>query len=466
MNSKIIAAARHEFYCAAFAMLAGAAAVPAAAATFNVNSPADVSDKIRGDGHCETAVGNGVCTVRAAIEEANALAGADTISLQTNTVYYLSLAAPEADAQTALIVSDSVTIVGNGSTLDAGSSRRVFGVDGCIGGLTNPDSSCVNGKLVAVVSGVTFQHGSTTFGTGAGIGTGAMLTLTHCVVTANQVTTTSQFGGGGIFNSGTLTLIDSVVSDNTISGADGGGIYNYGSVTIQGSTIRDNQSTDYGGGLGNSGNAVVRDSTFTGNHAASGGAIASQGMSISNSTISGNFSDGSGGGIATIVGTIKLFNTTVTDNLANADDTGSAWGGGIAGKFTLNNSIVQGNLRSDGANPFPTLVNDECSGTITSSGPNLMSADVDAAHCTVTGGYAVGAANFGPLANNGGNTRTHALLDGSAAIDTGNVAGCTDDLGAPLNHDQRDVPRPYGARCDLGAFEAAEIIFRDGFDGS
>jgi hypothetical protein len=78
----------------------------------------------------------------------------------------------------------------------------VFGVDGCIGGLAIPDSSCVNGKLVAAVSGVTFQHGSTTFGLGAGIGTGAMLTLTHCVVTANQVTTTSQFGGVGIFKLG------------------------------------------------------------------------------------------------------------------------------------------------------------------------------------------------------------------------------------------------------------------------
>lgn len=46
------------------------------------------------------------------------------------------------------------------------------------------------------------------------------------------------------------------------------------------------------------------------------------------------------------------------------------------------------------------------------------------------------------------------------------MGGCTDNVGAALTRDQRGVKRPYGPRCDLGAFEEAEIIFRDGFDGS
>ena len=52
----------------------------AQAAVFTVNNSADVVDANPGNGVCETAPGNGVCTLRAAIQEANALAGDDTIT--------------------------------------------------------------------------------------------------------------------------------------------------------------------------------------------------------------------------------------------------------------------------------------------------------------------------------------------------------------------------------------------------
>src|SRR5262245_54000162 len=55
------------------------------AAVFTVNSPSDVSDANPGNGVCETAPGNRVCTLRAAIQESNALAGDDTITLPPNT---------------------------------------------------------------------------------------------------------------------------------------------------------------------------------------------------------------------------------------------------------------------------------------------------------------------------------------------------------------------------------------------
>ena len=66
------------------------------AATFTVNSPADVDDANPGNGVCETAPGNGACTLRAAIQEANALAGTDTIilpSLPAPNAYVLTLVA-------------------------------------------------------------------------------------------------------------------------------------------------------------------------------------------------------------------------------------------------------------------------------------------------------------------------------------------------------------------------------------
>src|SRR5688500_39081 len=46
--------------------------------TFTVNSTADASDAMPGDGICDS--GGSVCTLRAAIEEANANTGADTIN--------------------------------------------------------------------------------------------------------------------------------------------------------------------------------------------------------------------------------------------------------------------------------------------------------------------------------------------------------------------------------------------------
>jgi hypothetical protein len=64
-----------------------------------------------------------------------------------------------------------------------------------------------------------------------------------------------------------------------------------------------------------------------------------------------------------------------------------------------------------------------------------------------------------PLQNNGGPTQTHALLAGSPAIDAGNPNGCLDSTGAPLQIDQRGLPRTTDgngdgrAACDIGAVE-------------
>lgn len=54
-----------------------------------------------------------------------------------------------------------------------------------------------------------------------------------------------------------------------------------------------------------------------------------------------------------------------------------------------------------------------------------------------------------PLADNGGSSWTHALLPDSPALDAGNCANGT------IATDQRDIPRPQGDACDIGAFERA-----------
>lgn len=73
------------------------------------------------------------------------------------------------------------------------------------------------------------------------------------------------------------------------------------------------------------------------------------------------------------------------------------------------------------------------------------------------------------LANNGGPTRTHALIANSPAIDTANPAGCSDYVLAPLITDQQGVARAInggsgGARCDRGAFEFNSVIAVAGLD--
>ena len=71
---------------------------------------------------------------------------------------------------------------------------------------------------------------------------------------------------------------------------------------------------------------------------------------------------------------------------------------------------------------------------------------------------------LGPLQNNGGPTQTHALVDGSPALDAGDPGGCRDSQGALLSTDQRGFARHVdsnndgSARCDIGAFEAKELF--------
>ena len=70
---------------------------------------------------------------------------------------------------------------------------------------------------------------------------------------------------------------------------------------------------------------------------------------------------------------------------------------------------------------------------------------------------------LGILQNNGGPTKTVALLPGSNAIDGADpVLGCTDYSGAVITADQRDVVRPKGVRCDVGAYERATDTDGDG----
>lgn len=107
---------RHMASSALLWSLTGLASI-AEAATFTVNATQDLPDALRGDGICETAPGSGVCTLRAALEESNALPGMDTVRVPKLSSPYLLAHDPvigglEVDDYQALQILDGVNVVG------------------------------------------------------------------------------------------------------------------------------------------------------------------------------------------------------------------------------------------------------------------------------------------------------------------------------------------------------------------
>src|SRR4051812_18327090 len=110
--------------------LAGGVVATRAGTTFTVNSTTDAVDAIPGDGVCETAPSNGLCTLRAAIQETNALAGADTLNVPAGT-YRLTIAGRYEDAAATgdLDVQGGLTINGAGAgrtIIDGNDADRVL----------------------------------------------------------------------------------------------------------------------------------------------------------------------------------------------------------------------------------------------------------------------------------------------------------------------------------------------------
>ncbi len=193
----------------------------------------------------------------------------------------------------------------------------------------------------------------------------------------------------------------------------------------------------------NFGTVTLNRSTIYNNTAALGSTVANFGsLMIVNSTLSGNNTQV--GGTISNFGLLHLLNSTLTANQA----TNSAALRNFGGQSTLVNTIVA--QQAAGA---------DCSvlhGTILSRGHNLDSDN--SCQLNATGDLPNQNPQLGPLQDNGGQTLTHALLEGSPAIDAGLDDVC--DV-APVNAiDQRGVTRYEGPHCDIGAYEldVAEYI--------
>jgi hypothetical protein len=288
------------------------------------------------------------------------------------------------------------------------------------------------------------------------------LVLFNSEVTGNK----DVFGGGGISNNSMLTLVDSIVADNSLSyEGSGGGIKNSGALTLIGSTVSGNVA-DIGGGIANSGTATLVDSTISGNRAFSaysygGGGIAVQGgkVRLDNCTVSGNSAPYGGGLYVTGGGALTISNSTVTGNIARSEPAGA----GLfiyKGTVNLHRTVVSGNTASlwAAAREIRAVDYFASNAVVIADDHNLFGHDGDAGTVGVTPGLTDIVPNkpiggiLLPLADNGGGTRTHALAIGSPALDAS-----PDDYFCPKT-DQRGNPRPRGPACDIGAFEGVAVL--------
>lgn len=302
-------------------------------------------------------------------------------------------------------------------------------------------------------------------------------TVSGCSVSTSGVTPAL---GGGIRALGVVFVLASRVLDNRAEAAAadsaGGGIHARYLITDNGSTISGNvvagdgsHLARGGGGFGSEG-ARVGYSTISGNSAGSGGGLfvsdaSFYNSSINDSTISGNHADGAGGGIHTQFN-IRTSNSTIVFNSATFD-----FGAGLYiadGNANLQSTIIAGNTSGDGLNASDVGGH---AGAVISGDDNLVIAST----LPLPPGTIDEPPLLGPLQDNGGKTLTHALLPGSPAIDAGNNQSGfqTDqrsyDCGTTLERAPSgcvNFERVIGPSADIGAFEfgAPDVIFDDGFD--
>ncbi|MGK7911175.1 MAG: choice-of-anchor Q domain-containing protein [Synechococcus sp.] len=312
-----------------------------------------------------------------------------------------SLSGKKINLKSQLVISDDLTINGD---IDNDGTPDIT-VDGNQkSGVFNIDNGSTSASSVVLLNGLTISGGYE-----SGVQNREDLTITNSEISGN-----SNYGyGGGINNGGTLSLIGSTVKDNSVVYDSGGGIANFGDLFISNSTVSGNSAgylgpTSNGDEISSSGNIEIVNSTISGN---SGEVVA--GIEVSNGSASISNS--------TVLTSTQLYNRS---------------------QLSLNNSIT-GPIFTDRA--------------IQTSGINIVENGV------VTGSLTLDP-KLGPLQNNGGPTKTHALLPGSPAIGLGNNSTLPADVkdldgdgntSEPIPFDQRGegFNRIANGTVDIGAFE-------------
>jgi hypothetical protein len=377
---------------------------------------------------------------------------------------------------------------------------------------TVKNGSAVNNNTGAVGAGifssapVTVQSssvdGNSASNSGGGVYSSALVTLTNSTVNDNSAafaggglstTTTGGFtmtggsvSGNDAFTAGGVLLGDNLTASfddtdfigNTSTGANfgGGAILSGGKLTIDHATISGNTADGSSGSGGaiysGSGNENVNttlkvsNSTITDNEAFVGSAIfagstkasSTNKVSVSNSTIHANTATGPFGAIETTA-PMSIVGSTITDNTAVPTSPFDAYGGIVAqsaGQVSLSGSVLSGNSGH------------QCNVTVADGGYNLNSPTASECGFSAVKNDLFALPQLGVLANNGGPTQTRlpgptspALnkIPGAAATGvTDAITGTAITLCGVGATDQRGTARPQGAKCDIGAVEADQTV--------
>ena len=352
-------------------------------------------------------------------------------------------------------ISSQLAIVGPGAealVVSGAGAFRVFTVN----------------SLAASISDLTIADGKAETGGGLRNESGSNLELVGVTLRGNEANVPGPFpgGGGAIWNRGTLSLTESLVSENVVSSperANGGGIVNQlGAMTITRSTIDGNEAVSpstgaTGGGILNSAQLTLRDSTVSHNRAVATAVPLLEAI---------------GGGILVETpGATTIERSTIVANSVATSAGGTQFGGGFATTSTATQAISASTLAKNlgpasnvynaGPVSFRSTILADPSGTLNclvpaiSLGFNLE----DGESCELEA--PTDQKNTDPLlapglADNGGPTETIALLKGSPAIDRGISLGpeTSDQRGLRRPVEIASVPNPPGGNgADVGAYE-------------
>lgn len=376
------------------------------AASFVVDSTADWTDADPGDGICATVTG--ACTLRAAIQETNALAGSDTIILPAGW-YGLAIPIPASivpeDENLSTVgdldVRDNLTISGAGATsttIDANQIDKAFhvpipGISLTLEDLAVRNSGFLEGGVVSTTNDTS-------------------LTVVRSHIRDNH--------GNGISGFTDLSVSDSLVSGNIARY----GIYGVATMSITRTTV-----------TMNAGDGGIRLATTS---------------FLDNVTVTANIGDVVGGLDNSSGNDVTVQNSTIAGNTATLP----SGVGGIDNNndplLKVQNTIIAGNTGNGGGN---------CEFALPGSLGNNISSDTS---CALAAAGDLNSTDplLGSLQDNGGPTLTHALLPGSPALDAGNNGACLPD-------DQRGVARPVDgngdtiADCDIGSVETSCVQTTD-----
>ena len=351
-----------------FSMMGSMLVMPpsvALAASFTVTSTDDAVDNDLTDGECKTDLSGNPCTLRAAIQQANDLAGIEsTITLPAGT-FNLTISGADGSDPAAtgdLDIKQELTIqgAGPGSTIiDANQIDRIFETN--ITGHTDrpvtiKDMTLRNGR-VSAYGGAIHMH--------------EVVTIDNVVLEDNR----SDSLGGAIYGEpgANLTISNSTLQNNVGGGLGGGGIYmNEGTTfNMNNCTVRANESRSGGGGIHLRGSQGSIDSSTIGgpndedgNTAYdSGGGIlmyAYSDMVIKNSLIQKNIAyNRSGGGIVNY-GRAELDSVLVWENRAEIMNGGGIFNASVDGLeeravMTLKNSDIYANVAWTEFNEYPPV---------------------------------------------------------------------------------------------------------------